>query len=666
MKAINNFPRPTTVKSLRRFLGTLNLYRRYIKGAAEILSPLTRCLQGPDLKGSHPVQWTTELDQAFAAAKQALASATLLSHPNTETEWAIFSDASDHAIGAVLQQRHQNYWQPLAFFSKKLSGSTLKHSTYDRELHAIYEAIRHFRHIFEGRHVTIFTDHKPLTHAFSQKPERATPWQFTRLDFIGQFSTDIRHVAGAENIVADTLSRIEAVSSVVSTEQLAQAQREDEELNQLIHREEGGLRLQRIHFPEWNTSLYCDVSAKSVRPYVPQPLRKQIFSSLHSLAHPGKRGSRKIVSDRYVWPSIQKDCAKWAQHCLACQQNKVTRHCTTPLGNIQLPSQRFEHIHIDLISLPPSKGYKWCLTIVDRFSRYPEAIPLVESSLNTVAHALLYNWISRHGIPLRITSDRGGQFFSDIFLKLSELLGDQRLMTTPYHPQANGLVERLHRQLKAAIHCHGNEWYDAVPIVLLGLRNAWKEDIGSTPAEMVYGEPLRLPGEFLAPSADRYAAPDFVRNLKNRFRALAPSQTSRHGYKQIFIFKDLATCSHVFVRNDQARRAFGSPYSGPFRVISRHDKFYRIHFCTGGFGDYQSVPISIDRLKPAYVLPEDIDQVLGQPPDESPPQQPGEDPQPSTSSTNTLSSRLRTSRKVTFAPPIRQRNHKVEKSVRLN
>ena len=106
-------------------------------------------------------------------------------------------------------------------------------STYDRELHAVHEAIRHFRHIFEGRHVTIFTDHKPLVHAFKQRPEKATPWQFRRLDFIGQFTTDIQHIAGAENIVADTLSRVDAIAAAVSPREIAPAQRNDQELHDI-------------------------------------------------------------------------------------------------------------------------------------------------------------------------------------------------------------------------------------------------------------------------------------------------------------------------------------------------------------------------------------------------------------------------------------------------
>ena len=99
-------------------------------------------------------------------------------------------------MGAVLQKKVQGNWQPLAFFSKKLSPAQRKYSAYDRELLAIYEAMRHFRHMIEARHFTIYTDHKPLIFAFHQKRDKCSPRQFRHLDFIAQFSTDIQHVTG--------------------------------------------------------------------------------------------------------------------------------------------------------------------------------------------------------------------------------------------------------------------------------------------------------------------------------------------------------------------------------------------------------------------------------------------------------------------------------------
>jgi hypothetical protein len=110
-------------------------------------------------------------------------------------------------MGAVLQQRVKNPWQPLAFFSKKLNAAQQKYSAYDRELLAIYEVVKHFRHMLEARHFTIFTDHKRITYAFQQKRDKCSPRQFNHLDFIAQFTTDIRHISGQDNVVADALSR---------------------------------------------------------------------------------------------------------------------------------------------------------------------------------------------------------------------------------------------------------------------------------------------------------------------------------------------------------------------------------------------------------------------------------------------------------------------------
>ena len=105
----------------------------------------------------------------------------------------------------------------------------------------------------------------------------------------------------------------------------------------------------------------------------------------------------------------------------------------------------------------------------------------------------------RFGTLLRITTDQGRQFESQLFTELSNIIGSNHLRTTDYHPQANGLVERFHRQLKAAISCHATErWTEVLPIVLIGIRSAWREDLKAIPADLVYGETLRLPGEFLA------------------------------------------------------------------------------------------------------------------------------------------------------------------------
>lgn len=107
-----------------------------------------------------------------------------LAQPQPDATLAVVSDASDYAAGAVLQQLIDDEWQPLVFFSRKFSATERKHLAYDRELLAIYVAIKHLRDMVEGRPFIIFKDHKPLTFAFRQKPEKCSPRQFRYLDYI--------------------------------------------------------------------------------------------------------------------------------------------------------------------------------------------------------------------------------------------------------------------------------------------------------------------------------------------------------------------------------------------------------------------------------------------------------------------------------------------------
>lgn len=348
----------------------LNFYHRFIKDAAAILAPLNGFLTGKKKKDKQAINWTTESEEAFRESKKRLAEATLLAHPLENAKLIIKTDASNNAMGAVLEQQQAGNWKPLGFFSKKLSETQQKYSTYDRELLAMYSALKFFRHMVEGQDVTILTDHKPLQYAFQQPLDKASERQRRQLSFISEITTEIIYVAGKENTVADTLSRVETINmpTVVTTDELYEEQQKDEELQTLL-RSKTALTLKKLRLDDGDKAIYCDVTDQ-IRVYVPTPLRRRIFDVTHKASHPSGRTTRKMIAQKFIWPSMQKDIAHWAKTCLACQRAKIHRHNIRNPEHIPIPNDRFSHIHIDIVGpLPPSKGFRYCLTMIDRTTR---------------------------------------------------------------------------------------------------------------------------------------------------------------------------------------------------------------------------------------------------------------------------------------------------------
>ncbi|GFX30030.1 transposon Tf2-9 polyprotein [Trichonephila clavipes] len=333
VQAVLDYKQPETVGSLRKFLGLLNFYRRFLPKAAEQQYLLSEFLKGSKgKKDSKPLNWSSEAITAFQRCKQALADAALLAHPSPSAPLALHVDASDYAIGGALHQVVDSELQPLAFFSRKLTSSEKSYSAYDRELLAIYSAIRHFRYMLEARDFTVFTDHKPLTYAFRQKSDKCSPRQIRQLDFISQFTTNIVHIPGSDNIAADVLSRVSAITfpSQIDYDCIAETQQTDQELHTLIA-SGTSLELKKVTFPNSSTEIMCDLSTGTARPYIPKQHRQDVFSAMHNLSHPGIRRSVHLMKQRFVWPSISSDVAKWARHCLACQKSKIHRHTRSPL-----------------------------------------------------------------------------------------------------------------------------------------------------------------------------------------------------------------------------------------------------------------------------------------------------------------------------------------------
>ncbi|KAA3673870.1 uncharacterized protein DEA37_0012599 [Paragonimus westermani] len=551
VRAIREYPEPNSFKQLRRLSGLVNYYRRFIHHCAHIMQPMTDLLRG----GERKFQFTEAARAAFVKLKDAVAELALLAH--------------------LIRTHHCPF-------------------TFGRELLAIYLGIRHS---VEGRTFAIYTDHKPLTYSLNTSSDRYSPREVRHLDYISQFTTDIRHVPGAENTVADALSRIHNLSAAadygIDLAAMPAAQATDPEIEHL--RQKSSLTIQPVPLTSSEGTILCDTSQGTPRPVVPAPFRRAVFETLHNLSHPGIRASVKLVTERFVWPKINHDVRNWSRSCLRCQRSKVHRHTKSPHGTFPLPDARFHHVHVDLVGpLPPSNGSIYLLTCVDRFTRWPAAIPLPNCSSETVASAFLERWVAQFGCPAVVTTDRGSHFEGH-FAALLNTLGSKHIRTTAYHPAANGMVERFHRQLKAALSAHANpSWKEALPLVLLGLRNTVKEDLNATAAELVFGCTLRLPGELVSPAPSApYDYGSYTARLAHHMRKLRPVQPREHS-STVHMHAKLSSCTHVFLRTDELRRPLQPPYTGPYRVLARDTKTFTVS------RNGKREVVSVDRLKPAF------------------------------------------------------------------
>ena len=153
------------------------------------------------------------------------------------------------------------------------------------------------------------------------------------LDFISQFTTDIRHISGNDNSVADALSRVDIqalnqLPPIIDFRAMADGQATDPELSQSST---SSLKLEKIPVQGTDITLFCDTSTGSSHPFVPKQFRYQVFEQLHLLAHPGIPASQRLATSHYVRPNINIDVCKWTHCCLSCQRAKVHKHTVTPL-----------------------------------------------------------------------------------------------------------------------------------------------------------------------------------------------------------------------------------------------------------------------------------------------------------------------------------------------
>lgn len=298
----------------------------------------------------------------------------------------------------------------------------------------------------------------------------------------------------------------------VGPEQLSQLQKDDRELTVLFEKAASGEKFRQkncvVSFEIVDGLLYRVFnntrSSEEVRQLVvPTPLRKSALVAAHDsvmAGHSGVTRTTKRLLTHFFWPGIRREVKKYCRTCDTCQRT-VPRGRIPPAPLQQMPAidVPFKRIAIDLVGpfKPASaRGHRYILTIVDMATRFPEAVPMKQIDTEAVAEALL-SVFSRMGCPEEILSDRGSQFTSDLMKEVMRLLSVRQLTTSPYHAQANGMVERFNGTLKMMLRRMANErpadWDRYIPALLFAYRELPNDSTGFSPFELLYGRTPRGP-----------------------------------------------------------------------------------------------------------------------------------------------------------------------------
>lgn len=517
IRAIMDWPTPRNVKDVRAFQGYANFYRQFIKGYGELSIPLTDMT-----KKDRQFEWNDKAQQAFDELKSRVSSEPILMMPDPSRPFEAETDASDGAIGGQLGQRDENgKLHPVAFFSKKLGGPELNYPIHDKELMAIIEAFKEWKHYLSGTNhqVKVYTDHKNLTYFTTTKElnRRQTRWS----EFLADFNFQIIYRKGSENGRADALSRRadHMEETPVASTQLLKTNNDG--TLELAHREISYLYKVQTD-KEWEKRLIKaynkddylrnnqNTMIKNDRfyhyqghIYVPEELQNETIQRIHEAKAHGHNGIAKTIKriqENYGFPGIITKVKNVIHNCVVCARTKTSRH--KPYGELQAlptPDRAWGSIAWDFIvklptSTEPMTGSKFdsILVITDRLTKFGHFIPYKEATTaEELSYVFLKTIISEHGLPDELISDRGTTFTSKFWQSLVKQLGMNHKLSTAYHPQTDGQTERLNQTLEQYLRCYVNyqqdNWVSLLPLAQFAYNSAPTETTKISPFYANYG-----------------------------------------------------------------------------------------------------------------------------------------------------------------------------------
>ena len=455
-------------------------------------------------------------------------------------------------------------------------------------------------------------DNKALADSINNPKDKPIV-QLRKLIFIAEHIDEMVHIPGKRNFAADYLSRLleddypnrfdcnsMKLEPPINYHKLFAEQLTDPIISELEPSENfkrKNLNYQGINYSVW---FYENLRVKDLI-YVPESMVDEITGQSHNLVHPGQKATIRFIANRFYWPDLKMNVKNFVRNCARCQLAKKSKNQIVPISRIGTPLNRFEHLHLDLVGPLPitEDGYLHMLTIIDRYSRFVQVIPIRSKTAEETWSAFQRGWIQIFGLPKAITMDRGSNFKSKYFGDTARKLGIHVIHTTARHPQSNGLLENYHHKLKNSLRALADpDWATRIPMIVLIWNNVIREDGLYSPSQIVFGTNLMLPGQFFDDEAMNTSmrAPnaELIRAFMKEIHGLRATDTNQHRNRYPgVIARDLHSSKFVF-EEEYNRKGLQPNYRGPYEVISRDESFFTL--------DKPSGPstVSIANLKPAY------------------------------------------------------------------
>ncbi|KRX22547.1 Retrovirus-related Pol polyprotein from transposon, partial [Trichinella nelsoni] len=645
--AVQEWPTPRCVREVRQFLGLASYYRRFVRNFAGVANPLHALT-----KKGEKWRWGPKEEEAFARLKDALVSPPILCHPDFDRTFLVDVDASEDAIGAVLsQQGDKGPPGVVAYASRSLSRAERSYCATRREMLALVWATHHFRPYLYGRKFTARTDHNSLKwlRNFREPEGQVARW----LEKLAEFDFEVVHRPGKKHQNADALSRracrqcgscddppnVHVAAMALESPSLVERwQKEDAECMQVrewIEKEtwpqlapEGSLWMKslwsqrdRIVLQEGTicrTWEIPDTGDSRLLPVIPRRNIPEILKTIHNQPTGGHLGVAKTlakVRQRYYWPQQREDVEDWCRACQTCAARAIpTRKLQAPM-QLQPVSHPFQRVAMDLVGPleETQSGNRYILVVCDYFSKWPEAFPLPNAEARTVATALVNGVFCRYGAPETLHSDQGRNFESELVKEVCQLFGVTKTRATAYHPQSDGLVERMNRTLldmlaKASID-HPEDWDVYLDRTLLAYRTSVHCTTGATPSRVLFGRELRLPVDLMygvPTDAQVRSAGEYVQHLRRDLERVYEAVRKKAGREQRRQkdWKDRKAYGPVYEPGDQVwmqlptKTKLGAYWDGPYQVQRKLDwNTYRVEKVGGG---RERLVVHFDRLKPYH------------------------------------------------------------------